>query len=112
MIDLYVIQPEDKEGVRVNLFDATFISETVSDIIKLLSKKHIEFVKIDIIGHANSDPAMKQIEITYANGSYIKIILEHDDIVFVDENQVFKCQEEELESRFGLTTNHRRIERD
>ena len=112
MIDLYVLRPEDKEGVQVNLFDAGYIATTIAELVQLVAKHHLVFMKIELAKPFDTDESKNAINLQYANGEYLNLELKHNQIVFYDENKLHACYEEDLESRFGLTTDHRKIERD
>lgn len=112
MIDLYVIQPDDKEGIRINLSDTNMLMESLSDLCKLAQKASLPILKTEVIGYFESQDFLKSINVMYANGEYRNLKLQHDDIVFISDNIMYKCTEEDLEDRFGMTTDHRRIERD
>lgn len=109
MIDLYVIRPEDKQGVQID-FQCKSTVENVIDLLELCRKHHVLISNI-LIENEHGATHERLIKLIYMNGSIIQIELKHGQIVFYDDNQLKSCTEEELEQLFGLTTDYRKADR-
>ena len=109
MIDLYVIRPEDKQGIQID-FQCKSTVENVIDLLELCRKHHVLISNI-IIENEHGSTHERLIKLIYMNGSIIQIELKHGQIVFYDDDQLKSCTEEELEQLFGLTTDYRKANR-
>lgn len=108
MINLYVIGPEDKQGVQID-FQCKSMVENVIDLLELCRKHHVLISNI-IIENEHGATHERLIKLIYMNGSMIQIELKHGQIVFYDD-KLKSCTEEELEQLFGLTTDYRKANR-
>ena len=101
MIDLYVIQPEDKQGIQID-FQCKSTVENVIDLLELCRKHHLLISNI-LIENEHGATHERLIKLIYMNGSIIQIELKHGQIVFYDDNQLISCTEEELEQLFAAS---------
>lgn len=109
MIDLYIIRPDDKQGIQID-FQCKSTVENVIDLLELCRKHHVLISNI-LIENEHGATHERIIKLIYMNGSMLQIVLNHGQIVFYDDNQLKSCTEEELEQLFGLTTDHRKANR-
>lgn len=110
MIDLYVIQPEDKQGIQID-FEILSVSEVMCEVSNLCSKNHLDISSIKLENPQGSKYE-KAIQLMYMNGSLIQLELKHGHIVFYDENKLHACYPSDLEQLFGLTTDYRKANRE
>ncbi|MEG1232251.1 MAG: hypothetical protein RSE18_00320 [Acinetobacter sp.] len=103
MIDLYVIAPDDKEGVEID-FDNKSTNDVMLEVVEMCKKNHLDISDIKF-NNIHGVASEKSITLTYLNGSIISVDLNHGEIAFVDENKIHCCSEADLEERFGLTTD-------
>ncbi|QXO06684.1 hypothetical protein SEA_EFFIE_680 [Acinetobacter phage Effie] len=109
MIDLYVIQPDDKQGIQID-FQCKSTIENLADLMELCKKNHLLISSVNV-ENEHTGWSERSIKLVYMNGSMIQIELKHGQIVFYDDNQLKSCTEQELEELFGLTMNYRKANR-
>lgn len=110
MIDLYVIKPEDKQGIQID-FENNKVADVLGEVAELCSKNHVDISSM-IVENSFGNQYEKSIHLVYMNGSKIQLELKHGHIVFYDEEQLHACYETDLEQLFGLTTNYRKANRE
>lgn len=110
MIDLYVIQPDDKQGIQID-FGISNVSEVMSEVSSLCSKNHLDISSMKLENPQGSKYE-KAIQLTYMNGSLIQLELKHGHIVFYDEEKLHACYTTDLEHMFGLTMDYRKANRE
>ena len=111
MIDLYVLAPEDKEGVLVDLTTNDLIAKTMMEIIELLNKNFITITTIELQNPFESVDK-RSIRIKFISGENLFCDVLNNHILFVDEGQLRFCEESDLADRFGLTTDYKKANRE
>ena len=109
MVSLYVIAPDDKEGVEID-FDNKSANDIILEIIEMCKKNFIDISDIKF-NNIHGVASEKSITLIYLNGSIIRVELNHGEIAFFDENKIICCSEKDLEDRFGLTMDIRKANR-
>lgn len=69
MIDLYVIQPDDKQGVQID-FQCKSTIENLTDLMELCKLNHLLISSVNV-----ENEQEKSIKLVYMNGSMIQIEL-------------------------------------
>ena len=109
IVSLYVIAPDDKEGVEID-FDNKSTNDVMLEVIEMCKKNCLDISDIKF-NNIHGVASEKSITLTYLNGSIIGVDLNHGEIAFVDENKIHCCSEKDLEDRFGLTMDIRKANR-
>lgn len=110
MIDLYVIQPDDKQGIQID-FENKKVADVLSEVAELCSKNYIDISSM-VVEKLFGNQYEKSIQLVYMNGSSIQLELKHNHIVFYDEEKLHACYPSDLERLFGLTMDYRKANRE
>lgn len=115
MIDLYVIQPNDLEGIVIDLSTPATINESIRDVAELCIKHDLLMVSTELLDVYNDIIGYRTLSVNYIDpesGMRIKKDLKNGHIVFVQSGEVNACHEDDLATQFGLTTDHRKANRE
>lgn len=115
MIDLYVIQPNDLQGVTIDLSTSAAINESIRDVAELCIKHDLLMVSSELLDICNEIIGYRTLSVNYIDpecGARIKKDLKNGHIVFFLNGEINACYEDDLAMQFGLTTDHRKANRE